>query len=109
MANKKMYFCDEIDEERAYSIDYFIEEMKEQQLTELTVYEAVRETKTEYFYCKAVREVCSKPPEGEPCGKECCDYIPRNGKSGICKHWGFCYTSGTAFTLTINGKLTKKL
>jgi hypothetical protein len=106
MKKQKMYFCDEIDEERAYTIDYFIEEMKDQQLTELKVYEAVRETKTEYFYCKSVMEVCSKSPEGEQCGKECCDYKPRNGKSGICKHWGFCYTSGKAYKLTVDGKLS---
>lgn len=105
MKKQKLFFCYELNDERAFTVDYFIEEIKEQQLSELTLFEIVRETKIEYFFCKAIREVCSKPPEGDPCGKGCCNYKPRNGKSGICKHWGYCYTSGKEYKLTADGKL----
>ena len=105
MSKPKYYFCYQINDERAFTIDYFIDEMKEQELKELTLFSAVRETNTPYFFCKAIGEVSSKPPEGEPCGKICCDYKPRNGKSGICKNLGFCYTKGKEYILTIDGKL----
>ncbi len=54
----------------------------------------------------AVQEVYLKPPEGEPCGKECGDYEPRNGKSGCCRFRGYCYEAGPEFKLSIDGKLT---
>jgi hypothetical protein len=101
---KKYYFSD-LDEEMAYTKEYLINEMKERNLTELNVSLAEREIGVDYFFCKAVGEVGSKPPEGEPCGKECENYEPRNGKSGCCRHWGFCYEPGKEFVLNINGKL----
>jgi len=104
MKKQKLYFSD-FDEERAYTLDYIIDEMKERELVECEVAVATRDTDKSYFFCRAVQEVCVKPPEGEPCGKECCDYEPRNGKSGCCKFRGFCYEPGKSFKLSIDGKL----
>jgi len=105
MKKEKIYFSD-IDGDYAHSIDYLIEEMKEQELEVIQVSEAERELATDYFYCKSIGEVFIKAPEGEPCGKECDDYEPRNGKSGCCKHRGFCYVPGKEFSLNVNGQLT---
>lgn len=108
MKKEKFYFS-ELEEENAYSIEYLLEEMKEQELTEIDVSLSVRDLKSDYFYCKELNEVCDKPPDGEPCGKLCSDYLPRNGKSGCCKHYGFVYIPGKDFILNINGKLTAKI
>jgi hypothetical protein len=97
MKKQKLYFSD-FDEERAHTLDYIIDEMKERG----EVYAAVRDTDKSHFFCRAVQKVCVKPPEGEPCGKECCDYKPRNGKSGCCKFRGFCYEPGEEFKLSID-------
>lgn len=110
MKKQKVYFSD-IDETYAwfaYPLDCILDEMKDRGLTEIEVSEAERESDPDYFYCKAAGEVFIKPPEGEPCGKECPDYNPRNGKSGCCKFRGYCYTPGKNFILTIGGKLTPK-
>jgi hypothetical protein len=61
--------------------------MKERDLTELTVFEAKRETGTGYFFCQAVG-TCG---EVGNCDRLCPDYIPNNGKSGRCKHYGYVY------------------
>lgn len=104
MKRKQMYFCDEISEEYCYTLKRIVDEMKELKLQQVTVAKAVRETNTNYFFCKAVDECCSKDMEN-PCGKSCSDYEPRNGKNGCCKHRGFCYEPGDEFTLTADGKL----
>jgi hypothetical protein len=104
MKKQKLYFSD-FDEEMSYTLDNIIEEMKERELTECKVFEAIRELKTHYFFCKAVQECCDKIDDN-PCGKNCNDYEPRNGKSGCCKHRGFCYIPGNEFKITIDGKLT---
>jgi hypothetical protein len=106
MKKQKLYFSD-FDDETAYTLDYIVDEMTDNELDECKVSLAIRETKTDYFYCKAVQEVYMKPPDGEPCGKECLDYEPRNGKNGCCKHRGFCYEpSEQKYILKLNGKLS---
>ena len=101
---KSLYFCMSIDEEKIYSIPTLISEMKERQLSEVNICKAVREVKSDYFYCKAIGEVFIKESS---CGKECDIYEARNGKSGCCKHYGFCYEpSDKNYVLNINGKLS---
>lgn len=68
--NKKLYFS-ELSEEMAYNIEYILAEMKENKLKELIVFEAERETGTDYFYCKAVDEVCIKDNTDIVCGAFC--------------------------------------
>ena len=90
MKKPKLYFP-EFNEEMASPIDMIIEDMKEKELTECIVYYAERMVKTDFFYCKAIGECLEKPPQSDPCGSGCKDYKPRNGKSGCCKYWGYCY------------------
>jgi hypothetical protein len=104
MKRTKYYFSD-IDEEMACTKEYLIDEMKEQNISELNVSLAEREVGVNYYFCKAVGEVGERGKDFEPCGKECETYEPRNGKSGCCKYRGFCYEPGKEFILNINGKL----
>ena len=104
MKKEKLYFS-EIDEEMAYVKSYLIDEMKDRGLTEIKVWEAIRELKTDYYFCKAIGAIGVRGKEYEPCGKECEVYEPRNGKSGCCEHRGFCYEPGKKFILKVNGKL----
>lgn len=108
MKRKQMYFCPDISEEYCYALNYIVDEMNELDLQQVTVARAVRETETEYFFCKAIDTPLVKDLD-EPCGKSCADYEPRNGKNGCCKHRGFCYKPGDEYTLTADGKLTKIL
>ena len=101
-----MYFCDKISEEYCYPLKRIVDEMNELELQQVTIAKAVRETNTNYFFCKAVDECILKELD-DPCGKSCTDYEPRNGKNGCCKHRGFCYAPGEEFTLTADGKLNK--
>lgn len=50
--------------------------------------EAKREVGVDTFWCK---EYQTGGHRRDGCGKSCESYQPRNGKSGICKHWGFTY------------------
>ena len=81
----KFYF-NEHDDEYAYDLDYHYHFMEEEGLTEMKVFEAKRETATGLFFCKHFGEI------GERGNCQGCEaYQPRNGKSGICRHWGYTY------------------
>lgn len=82
----KLYFRD--DDENCYDLDEHLDYMVENCISEMDVFEAKIEHGTGYFFCIEFQEV------GEvnaTCGRMCGKYIPRNGKSGICKHYGFVY------------------
>ena len=82
----KKYF--QKDDESCYSLQYHIDYMKENNITELEVFEAKAEFGTGYFYCKEFFDVGEV---GEGCGKECKSYSPMNGKTGRCRHSGYVY------------------
>lgn len=82
----KYYFFNK-DDETCYQKESIIDLMKMDGLTEATVIEAKRVKHDGYFYC---RENGVVGETGE-CGRICNDYKPRNGKSGICKHYGNLY------------------
>jgi len=63
--------------------------MVENQLSELRLFEAKRETGTDMFYCEKYEEVGYKGVGS--CGKICRGYKPRNKKSGACRHLGTLY------------------
>jgi hypothetical protein len=84
--SKSLYF--EKDSDMCYTIQAHFEAMKEQDIKQMTVFKAKVERGTGMFFCKAFGEVGEA---GEGCGKECSEYNPRNGKSGICKHYGYVY------------------
>jgi hypothetical protein len=69
-------------------LDYHLEYMKDNEINEMVVFEARRETGTGYFYCREYMEVGEV---GESCGKFCAHYKPLNGKNGRCKHYGYVY------------------
>lgn len=105
MKKEKLYFSDEINAEMAYPKTYLISEMKERGLNEIYISEAIRELKTDYFFCKAVGEI-GMVGYGH-CGNECEDYEPRNGIKGCCKFRGYCYVPGEKrFILKNNGKIS---
>lgn len=107
MKKQRLYFSD-LNKEFAYPLDCIISEMKDRKVMEVIVYLAKREIRANYFFCKAVGEVCIKDYTFSSCGKECDLYEPRNGKNGCCKSWGYCYSPDKEFILSINGKLTPK-
>ena len=102
------YYFPEFEEDTAYSKDYIIEEMKEMGLTECKVAIGEKDNTKDYFWCRAFMEVCDNfLSRDESCGRECGQYNPKNGKSGCCRHKGYCLIPGEEFKLSIKGKLTK--
>jgi hypothetical protein len=93
----QLYFENE-DDERCYTEDHFQQLMKDEGLTEIEVFKAVPEYKTEYFFCQVEKEIGEV---GEGCGKVCGDYEPRNGKNGRCRHSHHLYTWGDKITLKL--------
>ena len=100
--SKKLYFSEY--DENCYSLDYFIDYLIENNLKEMTLFEAKREPKTGYFFCKEFMEV----GEVGNCGKQCKLYEPNNGINGRCKHYGYCYEqTEKKFLLSITLKRLK--
>ncbi|MEM4271259.1 MAG: hypothetical protein QXO70_04165 [Candidatus Pacearchaeota archaeon] len=85
----KLYFSKEHDD-FCYQLDYWKEYMKKNNLKEIKLNEAKRESGTGYFFCKEFQEVGDV---SESCGKFCEKYKPNNGKNGRCKHYGYIYDS----------------
>lgn len=81
----KSYFKHE-DSEIAYDKSYFLQEMKDEDLTEMTVLEALptKEFDSEFIWCMAVDAVGDK----SECNKSCDLYKPKNGKNGRCEDRG---------------------
>ena len=97
MANK--YFEHE-DSDFCYTEQYFLDMMRDDGTTEMEVFLAQRETGTSYFWCKEHGVACEK--DSDTCGVNNCEqYEPRNGKNGICKHNGYCYTPIKKVTLKL--------
>lgn len=100
------YFREDIDE-CCFTKKQIIEDMKEEGLTELKIFEAKRVTGESYFWCSVNQEVGEK---GEGCGRICSQYKPRNGKNGRCRYSGYCYEHTDMFQiikLNSHGKFKK--
>ena len=78
----KLYFREDNDE-ICFTKKQIIEDMKEEEISELKVFEAKRVTGEPYFWCTANQEVGEI---GQGCGKLCNQYKPRNGKNGRCRY-----------------------
>ena len=92
-------FFKSTDDEFCYTEEHFIVEMEENGIDEMIVFEADKMMRSDIFYCKKHGGIGET---AESCGKQCSDYNPRNGKSGCCKHRGFCYeNTGISKTLTL--------
>lgn len=96
----KKYFTEE-DSEFCYEESFYQDLMKEEGLTEIEVFEAERETGSDFFWCREYGAAFEKSDNA--CGvSECESYTPRNGKNGICKHNSYCYTPIKKVTLKLN-------
>jgi hypothetical protein len=83
----KLYFS-EYDDEHCCDLAYHREYMEENEIKEMKLFEAKRDTGNDYFYCKKFQDIGEV---SKSCGKYCDAYKPNNGKSGRCKHYGYCY------------------
>lgn len=102
-ALKKCSFFSKDDDEYCYKLKWHIDYMLKNEISELDLYLARRETDVPYFFCKHFYQVGDKIEGG--CGKMCEGYQPRNGKSGACRHYGNTYEkTDRLFTLKINKK-----
>jgi len=84
----KLYF-DIHNEERCYPKDHFIQEMKDNFITEMQVHPAKMVTGEDFAFCTEFDD-CVEVRTGD-CGKFCESYSPRNGKNGRCKFSHNCY------------------
>lgn len=92
----KKYFYNS---EFCYDLDHIKDAIHLDGLTEAKVFEAYRITGEGLAWCNELSEVLEKSEGG--CGKMCNFYKPRNGKSGICSHQGYCYTQGKEVLIKI--------
>jgi hypothetical protein len=83
----KLYFS-ELNDGLCETISSIKEEMKEQGIAEMDVFEAKIEYGNGYFYCREFGDIGEV---GEGCGKMCDKYSPRNGKNGRCRFSGHTY------------------
>ena len=96
----KLYFP-EFDDEHCYPLEHHIEKAKEDSQKDIVLFEATKYKETEYVFCKEFFEWGEK----DGCGKICDKYAPRNGKSGICKHWSnVAYAQGEKVIYNIETK-----
>lgn len=99
MKTEKYYF-EKSDSEICYSKKYFDYLMEENGITEIRVYEALKDRTMNVFWCRA-QCFCGDDSK-DTCGKQCREYSPRNGKSGCCKHYTTTlYTHGEQITIKL--------
>lgn len=99
---KKYYFENE-DAYQCFTKEYFIDEMKENNLDEMKLYEAVRDDDSEFFWCQFEEEAAEKSET--TCGKDCEAYKPRNGKGGICKYKRHLHEFGRELIMKASGSV----
>ena len=102
----KTYFS-KYNDEWSKDIEDILKFMHLNDIEELRVWEGIAITDSQCFSCRAYLAICVKPPEGEPCGRSCEEYEPRNGRWGICKHYGKTYEEGQAYMLHGDGRMVK--
>lgn len=85
---KKLYFEND-DSEMCFPETYFQHLMKENGLSEIEVLKAKKYKLDNVFWCKEFQEIGQTGSKFtfDQCGHECKSYLPRNGKSGCCKHY----------------------
>lgn len=99
-----MYFL-KGDEGVCYQLDHWKDYMAFNELKEVELFEAKRETGTGYFFCKEFQDICDV---GEGCGRFCDKYKPNNGKNGRCKHYGYCYEALTDKVIVLRAQAVFK-
>ena len=96
MKKTQLYFS-HVDSERCYALSVHLEEAEEQELTEITLFSAVKSDDKDSFFCKELQSVGLRR-EGFCGSKVCSAYKPRNRKSGICTHLTHTYEKGGQVT-----------
>jgi len=81
------YYFDKYCPEACFTKQYWIDYMHDNDIKEMEIVPAKVERGTGYFFCQEYQEL----GETGTCGKTCDAYHPRNGKGGICKHYGYVY------------------
>lgn len=82
----KLYFSNY--EDTCTTIKVHKEYMQENGIKEMEVFEAKAEHGTGYFWCSEFQAIGEL---GQGCGKFCINYQPRNGRTGICRHYRLPY------------------
>lgn len=97
MSKQKLYFKDS-DEIICTSIQSILEDAKEQNLTSITVFEAIPDNETKDFvWCTHYFQITEK----SICKKsECSMYSSKSGR-GVCKHRGKLYLHGKQVTFDV--------
>ena len=95
----KLYFREDDDGSCCYLKKDILEQMKENYINEVKIFEAKPVYGDCYFWCSVNQEVGEI---GQGCGRFCKDYKPRNGKNGRCRFSAHCYEK-------INKTITLKL
>jgi hypothetical protein len=93
----KLYFPD-LNPEFCYTLDAIEDMMLNDERKSAVLTEAKRDVGGDHFFCKEHGECYERIRFY--CGSHCKEYAPRNGKSGICKHWGHTF-SPTDKTITV--------
>lgn len=98
---KKQYYFKNIDSEICYYKEKFIDDMKADGVSQMTVVKAYPYKESGgIFWCRD-QAFCGYD-SSETCGKQCSSYIPRNSKSGCCKyHTTTLYAHGEEITLKL--------
>jgi len=96
-----MYFHPDNDE-NCFPIEEIKDMMRDDGVNELHVEKAIRDTGGGFYYCISYGDV-GETSDGH-CGSNCEKYIPRNGKSGICKSHRPTYVGGEKILIKLNNK-----
>lgn len=83
------YFFEFPDGEAAFTKEYFIEQMKDNGLTEMQVFPAKMITGESFAWCTKFNDAVET--QAGDCGRWCTEYKPRNGKNGRCRFSNNCY------------------
>ena len=94
MSRSKYYFRED-DDENCYSKKRILQDMKEEGITELKVFETKMVTGEDYAYCTDYQDIVEV--RAGDCGISCPDYKPRNGKNGRCCYSKNCYEPADGF------------
>jgi hypothetical protein len=93
---KRFFFMD--GDSICWRLDAHIDYMLSNNILEMDVWLAQPVINAPYFFCKQFEEVGDKGN----CGKQCIGYKPKNGRSGVCRHYGCTYEqTDRKFTIKI--------
>ena len=94
-------FINPFDDEMVSEIHEIEDDMRDAGIDEIKIERAVKDIGGPGFWCHKYHDIYMRN-EGT-CGRFCNGYKPRNGISGICKHWGHTFV-GTGEMITYSIK-----